>query len=131
MVASCYPFLDVMWTMMVFFLWVIWFWLLITVFADVFRRHDISGVMKTFWLIFVIILPYLGVFIYLIARGPKMHENAMRSAQAADDATRAYIRSAAGGTSAADEISRLAALLASGAINDAEFAAAKAKVLAA
>jgi hypothetical protein len=122
---------QVLWSILWFFVFFIWIMMLFQVFGDIFRSPDLSGGMKAVWSLFIIFLPYLGVFIYLIARGPKMHENAMRSAQAADDATRAYIRSAAGGTSAADEISRLAALLASGAINDAEFAAAKAKVLAA
>ena len=80
MLASSYPFLDVMWTMLVFFAWVIWFWLLIEVFADVFRRHDISGWGKTGWLIFVIILPFLGVFIYLITQNSGMTERKLERA---------------------------------------------------
>ena len=83
MVGASYPFLDVMWTMLVFFLWVLWFWLLFTVFADVFRRHDISGWGKTAWLIFVIILPFLGVFVYLIAESKGMAERNMERAKQA------------------------------------------------
>ena len=82
MLASSYPFLDVMWTMLVFFVWVMWFWLLITVFADIFRRHDISGWGKTGWLIFVIILPFLGVFIYLITQNEGMTERNLERAKA-------------------------------------------------
>ena len=83
MLAANYPFLDVMWTMLVFFLWVIWFWLLITVFADIFRRHDIHGGAKVLWSIFVIILPFLGVFIYMIAESKGMAERNMKQVQAA------------------------------------------------
>ena len=125
MLAADYPFLDVMWTMLVFFLWVIWFWLLITVFSDVFRRHDISGGMKALWLIFVILLPYLGVFIYLISQSKSMAERNMKQVEAQQQ----YIRDVAGGGAAA-EIEKAKALLDSGAISQAEFDAIKAKALA-
>ena len=81
-------------SMLYFFLFFIWIWLLITVFADIFRSHDLGGLAKALWVIFVIVVPYLGVFIYLIARGNKMSEHAMEAAQAQDEARRAYIRSA-------------------------------------
>jgi Phospholipase_D-nuclease N-terminal len=97
--------------MLWFFLWIIWIWLLIVVLTDIFRSHDQSGWGKALWTIFVIVLPYLGVFVYLIARGGKMHEHSVQRAQAQDDAARSYIQSVAGtGPSAADEISRLADL---------------------
>ena len=96
MVGASYPFLDVMWTMLVFFLWVLWFWLLFTVFADVFRRHDISGWGKTAWLIFVIILPFLGVFVYLIAESKGMAERNIERANQAQVAVR-RLREADGG----------------------------------
>jgi multidrug resistance efflux pump len=111
-------------------LFFIWIWLLITVFADIFRSHDMGGLAKTLWVIFVIIVPFLGVFVYLIARGHKMSEHAMQQAQAANAAQRAYIQEAAGsGGSAADELARLADLKAKGVIDDAEFQSLKAKVL--
>jgi hypothetical protein len=117
--------------MLYFFLFFIWIWLLIVVFGDVFRSHDLGGFAKAMWTIFVIVVPYLGVFIYLIARGHKMSEHAMETAQAQDAAQRAYIQSAAGtAPSAADEISRLADLKRQGAISDAEFERLKAKALA-
>jgi ABC-type multidrug transport system fused ATPase/permease subunit len=133
MVAADYPFLDVLWTMLVIFAWVIWFWLLITVFADLFRRHDTSGGMKALWIIFVIILPFLGVLIYLIANGGGMAERNMQQAQAQQASMDQYIRSVAttsGGGGAADEIARAKQLLDSGAITQAEFDAIKAKALA-
>jgi ABC-type multidrug transport system fused ATPase/permease subunit len=133
MVAADYPFLDVLWTMLVIFAWVIWFWLLITVFADLFRRHDTSGGMKALWIIFVIVLPFLGVLIYLIANGGGMAERNMQQAQAQQASMDQYIRSVAttsGGGGAADEIARAKQLLDSGAITQAEFDAIKAKALA-
>jgi ABC-type multidrug transport system fused ATPase/permease subunit len=118
-------------SMMYFFLFFIWIWLLIIVFSDIFRSHDLGGFAKALWVIFVIIVPYLGVLVYLIARGHKMSEHAMEAAQAQDAAQRAYIQSAAGtSASAADEIARLADLKNQGTISEAEFEAAKAKALA-
>ena len=119
-------FLSMLW----FFLFFIWIWLLIVVFSDLFRSHDLSGWSKAFWVIGIIILPYLGVLLYLIIRGHKMAEHAQQAAAAQDAAAKAYIQSAAGTTgSTADEIQRLADLKAQGVINDAEFEAGKAKAL--
>lgn len=130
MLAADYPFLDVLWTMIVIFAWVIWFWLLITVFGDLFRRHDIGGFAKTLWIIFVIVLPFLGVFIYLIAESRGMAERTAQQAQAQKEQLDAYVRSAAGsGGGAAAEIDKAKQLLDSGAITQAEFEAIKAKAL--
>ena len=116
-------------TLSIFF-FVIWIWILITVFADIFRSHDLSGWAKAIWVIFVIFLPYLGVFVYLIARGHKMSEHAMEAAKAQDDAAKQYIRDAAGTTkSPAEELNHLAELKAKGVIDDAEFEKLKAKVV--
>src|SRR5436190_4274593 len=109
-------------SMLYFFLFFIWIWLLIIVFSDIFRSHDLGGFAKAMWVIFVIVLPYLGVFVYLIARGHKMSEHAMEAAQANDAAARAYIQQAAGTSgSTADELARLADLKEKGVIDDAEF----------
>ena len=124
---------EVFWSFLWFFLWFIWLWLLIIVFADIFRSHDLSGWAKALWVIFVIIVPYLGVFVYLIARGHKMSEHALEAAQAQDAANREYIRSVSGGgggSGAADEIARLAELRDKGVLSEEEFQAAKAKALA-
>ena len=128
-VAADYPFLDVLWTMLVIFAWVIWFWLLITVFADVFRRHDTSGFSKVLWIIFVIILPFLGVFIYLIANHDGMQERNIRQMKAQQAQFDEHVRSVAGGGAAA-EIEKAKGLLDSGAITQAEFDAIKQKALA-
>ena len=128
---TSYPsFLNVLWTMAVFFAWIIWFWLLITVFSDVFRRHDIGGFAKTLWIIFVIVLPYLGVFIYLIAEHKGMADRRMGEAQAAQAQFDDYVRQAAGSGGAAAEIEKAKQLLDSGAISQAEFDSIKAKALA-
>jgi hypothetical protein len=121
---------QVVWSMVWFFLFFVWIMLLFRVFGDIFRSTDLSGFAKVLWLLFVIVTPYLGVFVYLIARGKKMAENDMEMMKAQDAAMQDYIRSAAGGaTSAAAELERLAALKEQGVIDDAEFAAAKAKIL--
>jgi hypothetical protein len=130
-IAADYPFLDVLWTMLIFFAWIIWFWLLITVFADVFRRHDTSGFAKVLWIIFVIVLPFLGVFIYLIANHDGMTQRSMKDAQAQRAQMDDYVRSVAGSGGAAAEIEKAKGLLDSGAITQAEFDALKAKALAA
>jgi hypothetical protein len=130
-IAADYPFLDVLWTMLIFFAWIIWFWLLITVFADVFRRHDTSGFAKVLWIIFVIVLPFLGVFIYLIANHDGMTQRSMNQAQAQKAQMDDYVRSVAGSGGAAAEIEKAKGLLDSGAITQAEFDAIKAKALAA
>jgi uncharacterized membrane protein YcjF (UPF0283 family) len=119
-------FLSMLW----FVLFFIWIWLLIVVFSDLFRSHDLSGWAKAAWVIFIVILPYLGVLVYLIARGHKMAEHAQAAADAQDAAAKAYIQQAAGTTpSTADELQRLADLKAQGVISDAEFETAKAKAL--
>jgi len=129
MVGASYPFLDVFWTMMIFFLWVLWFWLLFTVFADVFRRHDISGWGKTGGVIFTILLPFLGVFVYLISQGQGMTERNVQRAQAQQQQFDSYVRETAGGGAAA-EIENAKKLLDSGAITEPEFQALKQKALA-
>jgi hypothetical protein len=121
-------FLSFLWFAMIF----IWIYLLIIVFMDIFRSHDLGGFAKFLWVLFVIILPYLGVFVYLIARGHKMSEHAVQAAQQQDAAARAYIRDTvgtSGGGSPADELNRLADLKAKGVIDDAEFQQLKAKVV--
>ena len=131
MLAADYPFLDILWTMLIFFLWITWFWLLITVFADVFRRRDISGVSKTLWLIFVILVPFLGVFVYLISQGDDMAKRNIEKAQAQQAQMDDYVRTTAGsGGGAAAEIEKAKGLLDSGAITQAEFDALKQKALA-
>jgi hypothetical protein len=121
---------QILWSMIWFFLFFIWIWILITVFADIFRSHDLSGLAKALWVIGVIIFPYLGVFVYLIARGHKMHEHAIEAAQAQNAAATEYIRQAAGtASSPADELHRLADLKDRGVIDDAEFQRLKAKVI--
>ena len=127
-----YPILDFFLTMLYFFLFVIWIWLLITVFMDIFRSHDMGGWAKALWVIFVIVLPFLGVFVYLIARGGKMQERAARDAAQQQKAFDQYVRQAAGtpGSSTADQLSKLADLKSQGVITDAEFEAQKSKILA-
>jgi hypothetical protein len=127
-----YPILDFFLTMLYFFLFIIWIWLLIMVFMDIFRSHDMGGVAKALWVIFIIVLPFLGVFVYLIARGGKMHE---RQAQQAADQQKAfdqYVREAAGtsGADTASQLAKLADLKSQGVLTDAEFEAQKAKLLA-
>jgi len=130
-IAAEYPLLDVIWTMFVFFAWVIWFWLLITIFADIFRRRDASGGVKVLWMIFVIVLPFLGVFIYMLVNHDGMTERNVSQAEAQRAQTDAYIRSTAAGGGSAAEIERAKGLLDSGAITQAEFDTIKAKALAA
>jgi ABC-type multidrug transport system fused ATPase/permease subunit len=129
LLAASYPFLDVLWTMFIFFLWVIWFWLLFTVFVDVFRRHDIGGGKKALWLIFVIILPFLGVFIYIIVENDGMTQRNIERAQAQRAQLDDYVRETAGGGATA-EIANAKALLDQGTITQAEFDALKQKALA-
>jgi Short C-terminal domain/Phospholipase_D-nuclease N-terminal len=130
MVASSYTFLDVMWTMLVFFAWVIWFWLLITVFADVFRRHDIGGGAKALWIIFVIVLPYVGVLIYLIAEHKGMADRNTKQVQQSQAQMDDYVKSVAATADPAAQIAKAKELLDSGAISQAEYDALKAKALA-
>jgi hypothetical protein len=128
--AADYPFLDVLWTMLVFFGWVIWFWLLIVVFSDLFSRHDISGWGKAGWIVLLVVLPYLGVFIYLIAQGAHMAERKAAQSQAARAEFDDYVKTVAAPGGAAAEIDKAKQLLDSGAITQAEFDAIKAKALA-
>jgi hypothetical protein len=132
MIASSYPILDAFLTMLYFFLFIIWIWLLITVFIDIFRSRDLGGWAKALWVIFVIVAPFLGVFVYLIARGGKMHERAAAEAAQQQKAFDSYVRQTAGteGTDSASQLSKLGDLKAQGVITDAEFEAQKAKVLA-
>ena len=127
--AADYPFLDVLWTLLIFFAWVVWFWILITVFADLFRRHDIGGGAKVLWSIFVIVLPFLGVFIYLLTQNDGMMERRRTEAEAAQGQFNDYVRSVAGSGSAG-EIEKAKQLLDSGAITQSEYEALKQKALA-
>ena len=130
MVAADYPFLDVLWTMLVFFIWIAWFIILFRVLMDIFRRHDISGFAKVLWIIFVIILPFLGVFIYIVTQSHHMAERDMQQAQASQAQFDSYVKTVAGSGGAAAEIEKANALLSSGAITQAEFDAIKQKALA-
>jgi hypothetical protein len=126
-----YPLLDAFLTMMWLFIWILWFFLLFRVIIDIFRSHDMGGGAKTLWLILVIILPYLGVFIYLIARGGKMAEHDQKDMQAQQDAFNAQVKAVAGtGATPADQLTKLADLHTKGLLTDEEFAAQKASILA-
>ena len=127
-IAADYPFMDVLWSMIIFFFWVIWIWIVITVLMDVFRRDDIGGWAKAAWTIFVVILPWLGVLIYLIAEHDGMRERSVKQAQAQQQAFDSYVRDAAGGS--AGEIAKAKELLDAGTITQQEFDAIKAKALA-
>ena len=127
---SSYPLLSIFWSMVEFFLFVIWIWILIMVFIDIFRSRDMGGFAKALWFLFVLFIPLLGVLVYLIARGGKMHERAYREAQQQDQEFRAYVQDAAGSQSSADQLAKLADLRDRGAISPEEFAREKAKVLA-
>ena len=129
---SSYPLLNLFWSMCIFFLWVAWIWILIWVFIDIFRSHDLSGWAKALWFVFVLFIPLIGVLVYLIARGGKMSERAAQQAQQQDAEARAYIQEAAGSSaSSADQLAKLADLRDRGVISAAEFEREKAKVLAA
>ena len=130
LLAADYPFLDVMWTILVIFLWIAWFMLLFHVIGDVFRRRDASGAKKTIWLIFMILVPFLGVFVYLIANGDDMARRNIESAEAARADMDDYVRTVASSGGAAAEIEKAKGLLDSGAISQAEFDSIKAKALA-
>jgi len=130
LLVADYPFFSVLGTLLIFFAWVIWFWLLITVFADLFRRRDLGGFAKVLWIIFVIILPFLGVFIYLIAEHDGMTDRSIDAAKAQQAQMDNYVRGVASSGGAAGEIERAKGLLDSGAITQAEYDAIKAKALA-
>jgi preprotein translocase subunit YajC len=129
-VAADYPFLDVFWTLIVFFLWVAWFWLLISIAADVFRRHDIGGGKKAAWLIFMLFVPFIGVLAYLLANSDDMARRSAEQTRAARAEMDDYVRTTAGTGGPAAEIDRAKQLLDSGAITQVEFEAIKAKALA-
>ena len=128
--AADYPFLDILWTMLVFFAWVIWFWLLIVIFSDLFSRHDISGWGKAAWILLLVFLPYLGVFIYLIASGQGMAERREERSRAARSEFDDYVKNVAASSGPAAEIDKAKQLLDSGTITQAEFDSLKAKALA-
>lgn len=131
MLAYSFPLLGVFLSLLFLFLWIIWIFLLVRVVADIFRSPDLGGFAKVAWMVLVIVLPYLGVFVYVIARGAGMTERDLERARANEAAVQAYIRSAAGrALSAADELATLSDLRAKGDLTDAEFQAAKAKLLA-
>jgi hypothetical protein len=130
MFAADYPFLDVLWTMVIFFVWILWFWLLFTVFVDIFRRHDLSGWGKAGWLIFCIVLPFLGVFVYLISQHEGMANRNLDTAKAQQAQFDQAVREAAGSGGATAEIAKAKELLDSGAISQSEYDALKQKALA-
>ena len=121
--------LQVFWSMLWFFLFFMWIMLVFRVFGDIFRDQETGGFAKVLWIIFIIMLPFLGVFVYLVARGNKMAEREVATIQAQDQAARQYIKEAAGGTSTADELARLAELKNQGVLSDDEFATMKAKLI--
>ncbi len=127
---AAYTFGDVMWTMFVFFAWILFFWLLFGVFGDLFSRHDLSGWAKAGWCVFVIILPFLGIFVYLISQGKGMGERAQKRAQSQQGQMDDYVRSVAASGSPTEEIAKGQELLKSGAITQTEFDQLKAKALA-
>jgi hypothetical protein len=130
-VAASYPFLEVFWTMLIFFAFVVWLWILFTVIADLFRRHDTSGFMKVLWIIFIIVLPYLGVFVYLIVEHKGMTERAVASQKAAQSQFDDYVQSVAVKSDPTEQINKAKGLLDSGAITQAEFERLKANALGA
>ena len=132
MLASSYPILDIFLTTLYFFIFIIWLWLLFMVFIDIFRSHDLKGWAKALWVIGIIVMPYLGVLLYLIFRGGKMHERAAQQAAQQQKAFDQYVKQAAGtpGASTADQLDKLASVKSQGLLTDAEFDAEKAKILA-
>lgn len=120
---------ELLWSMLWFFLFIIWIWVLIALFGDIFRSDDLSGVAKAFWVLFVVVLPWLGILVYLIARGSGMQQRAVEQAQAQSAQFQDYVRQTAGSGSAVDELAKLADLKEKGALTDAEFDAQKAKLL--
>ena len=131
MLATDYPLLEVFWTMLIFFAFVVWIWILFTVLADIFRRRDISGFAKVMWIIFVVVLPYLGVFVYLIAEHQGMTERSVKAQQDVQSEFDQYVQSVAGKGDPADQIAKAKELLDRGTINQAEFEEVKRKALAA
>ena len=128
---SSYPLLNIFWTIFELFLWIIWIWILIWIFIDIFRSHDLSGWAKALWFIFVLIIPLIGVLVYLIVRGGSMHDRQVREVQQEDQEFRSYVQEAASGGTPADQLTKLADLRDRGVISAEEFDREKAKVLAA
>ncbi len=128
--ATSYPFLEVFWTMLIFFAFVIWIWILITVLIDIFRRHDTSGFAKVLWIIFIIVLPYLGVFVYLIVEHKGMTERAIKQQEATQSQMDKYVQSVAAQTDPAEQITKAKGLLDAGTISQTEFDQIKQKALA-
>jgi hypothetical protein len=130
-IAADYPFMDLLWSMIIFFAWVAWIWILIVILTDVFRRHDIGGWTKALWTIFLVVIPFLGVLVYLVAQHDGMAERQQKDVQAQQAQFDSYVRQAAGtGGGAASEIEKAKALLDSGAITQSEFDTLKAKAVA-
>ena len=130
---SNYPVLDIFWSLLEFFLWVIWIWIMIWIFIDIFRSHDLSGWAKALWFLFVLIIPLVGVLVYLVVRGGSMHERAVKQAHQQDEAFRHYVQQAASNSpaSTADQLTKLADLRDRGVISADEFDREKQKLLAA
>ena len=124
-----YPLLDIFWTILEFFLWLVWIWVFVMVIFDIFRSHDLSGWAKALWVLFVAIIPLIGVLVYLIVRGGSMHERQAQQARQQDDAFRSYVQQAAS-PSSADQLAKLADLRDRGVITADEFEREKAKILA-
>src|SRR3954453_8132900 len=127
LLATDYPFLDILWSMVLFFAWVAWIWIAITCFADIFRRHDIGGGHKALWVVFIILIPFLGVLVYLIAQHDGMRDRSIEQAKQQKQAFDSYVRDTAGGP--ATEIAKAKQLLDSGAITQTDYDAIKAKAL--
>ena len=128
LIAADYPFLDVLWTIIVFFAWLAWIWIAITCFIDIFRRHDIGGGHKALWIVFIIVIPFLGVLVYLIAQHDGIRERSVKQAQDQQAAFDSYVKQTAGGS--ASEIAKAKELLDAGTISQQEFDSIKAKALA-
>ena len=126
-----YPLLGAFWTILEIFLWVLWIWIVIWIFMDIFRSHDLSGWAKALWFLFVLFIPLIGVLVYLIARGGKMQERAVRDSRERDQQFRSYVQDAAGSQTTADQLTKLADLRDRGVITADEFEREKAKILAA
>ena len=125
-----YPLLAVFWTILEIFVFIVWIWILIRIFADIFRSPDLSGWAKALWVLFVLVIPLVGVLVYLIARGGTMHERAAQQAQLQEEQFRSHVQDAAGSQSSADQLAKLADLRDHGVLSTVEFEQEKAKVLA-
>ncbi len=130
MLGYTYPLLNIFWTMLEIFAFVVYIWLLIAIFSDIFRSQDLGGGAKALWILFVFIIPLVGILVYLIARGGQMHERAAQQAQRQQEAFDSYVKEAAGSPTTADQLAKLADLKEKGVLSDAEFEVQKAKLLA-